>query len=129
MLQARQRSHSTVDDAKYVLQRHMFGERPSVDRVAADMYMSPRTLQRRLAAVGTNYQKLLDDGRDNAARRLLLDTDLDAGEIALLLGFDEPSSFVRAFHAWQGAPPSRWREGHIERHGVLARSEHLVSAH
>jgi AraC-like DNA-binding protein len=33
--------------------------------------------------------------------------DLDAGEIALLLGFDEPSSFERAFHAWEGAPPSR----------------------
>jgi AraC-like DNA-binding protein len=35
----------------------------------------------------------VDDVRDNTARRLLLDTDLDAGEIAILLGFDEPSSF------------------------------------
>jgi AraC-like DNA-binding protein len=128
MLQARQGSHSIADDAKYVLRRHMFA-RPSVDRVAANMHVSPRTLQRRLTALGTSYQKLLDDVRDNMARRLLLDTDLDAGEIAILLGFDEPNSFVRAFHAWQGAPPSRWREGHIERHGVLARSEYLVSTH
>jgi AraC-like DNA-binding protein len=128
MLQARQRSHSTADDTKYVLRRYMFGERPSVERVAANMHMSPRTLQRRLAALGTNYQKLLDDVRDNTARRLLLDTDLDAGEIALLLGFDELSSFVRAFHTWEGAPPSRWREGHIERHRVLARSEYLAAA-
>jgi AraC-like DNA-binding protein len=128
MLQARQWSHSIADDAKHVLRRHMLGERPSVDRVAANMHMSPRTLQRRLTALGTSYQKLLNDVRDNMARRLLLDTDLDAGEIAILLGFDEPSSFVRAFHAWQGAPPSRWREDQIDHRGVLARSEYLVSA-
>jgi AraC-like DNA-binding protein len=127
ILQERQGSHSIADDAKYVLRRHLFGERPSVDRVAAKMHLSARTLQRRLTALGTSYQKLLDDVRDNMARRLLLDTDLDAGEIAIQLGFDEPNSFVRAFHARQGAPPSRWREGHIEHHGVLARSEYLVS--
>jgi hypothetical protein len=38
-----------------------------------------------------------------------------SGQIAILLGFDEPSSFVRAFHTCEGAPPSRGREGHIDR--------------
>jgi Helix-turn-helix domain/Arabinose-binding domain of AraC transcription regulator, N-term len=55
------------------------------------------------------------DVRDNTARRLLLDTDLDAGEIAFLLGFDELNSFTRAFHGWQGATPIRWRQFHESR--------------
>ena len=37
-------------------------------------------------------------------------TDLDAGEVAFLLGFEEVNSFTRAFHAWEGTTPTRWRE-------------------
>jgi AraC-like DNA-binding protein len=76
--------------------------------------MSPRTLQRRLEQLGTSYQRLLDDVRRDTARRLLVDTDLDAGEVAFFLGFEELNSFTRAFHAWEGVTPSRWRES---RHG------------
>lgn len=79
------------------------------------MRLSPRTLQRRLTEQKTSYQKLLDDVRDNTARGLLLGTDLDAGEIAFLLGFDELNSFTRAFHGWQGARPIRLREFHESR--------------
>jgi AraC-like DNA-binding protein len=90
--------------------RSMSGERPSVEKVAEAMCISPRTLQRRLTELETSYQKLLDEVRDIMARRLLLHTDLDAGEIAFLLGFDELNSFTRAFHGWEGATPVRWRQ-------------------
>jgi AraC-like DNA-binding protein len=103
---------------KSILLRSMSGERPSVEKVADAMRMSPRTLQRRLTEQATSYQKLLDDVRDHTARRLLIDTDLDAGEIAFLLGFDELNSFTRAFHVWQGATPTRWR--HSQRDQVAA---------
>jgi AraC-like DNA-binding protein len=72
--------------------------------------MSPRTLQRRLEAAGTTYQELLDEVRRQSARRLLANTNLDAGEVAFLLGFEELNSFTRAFHAWEGTTPTRWRE-------------------
>ena len=55
--------------------------------------MTPRTLQRRLEAVGTTYQALLHEVRRQSARRLLSNTDLGAGEVAFLLGFEE---FVHA---------------------------------
>jgi AraC-like DNA-binding protein len=90
----------------------MTGERPSVDKVAREMRMSPRTLQRRLGELGSSYQVLLDDVRRDASRRLLATTDLDAAEIAFLLGFEELNSFGRAFHAWEGATPLQWRETH-----------------
>jgi AraC-like DNA-binding protein len=99
-----------VDDVKSILRRSMLGVRPSVDKVADELSMSARTLQRRLMELSTSYQKLLDEVRDDTARRLLLDTDLDAGEIAFLLGFDELNSFTRAFHGWQGETPVRWRQ-------------------
>jgi len=66
-------------------------------------------LQRRLGDQGTTYQKLLDEVRHLSARRLLAHTDLGAGEVAFLLGFEELNSFTRAFHAWEGTTPARWR--------------------
>jgi AraC-like DNA-binding protein len=85
----------------------MTGERPSVEKVAHEMRMSARTLQRRLGELGTSYQSILDDVRRHASRRLLASTDLDAGEIAFLLGFEELNSFSRAFHGWEGGTPTR----------------------
>jgi AraC-like DNA-binding protein len=106
------RSRSVDEQARALLLRGMSGERPSVEKLAAAMHLTPRTLQRRLAELGTSYQQLLDDVRRDTARRLLAGTDLDAGEIAFLLGFEELNSFARAFHGWEGVTPARWRASH-----------------
>ena len=105
------RSRSIADEVRRELSRRMTGERPSVDKVAHAMRTSSRTLQRRLGELGTSYQALLDEVRRDASRRLLASTDLDASEIAFLLGFDELNSFSRAFHGWEGVTPTRWRDG------------------
>jgi AraC-like DNA-binding protein len=102
-------AHTFVDDVRMVLGRRMHGERPTVDKIADEMRVSPRTLQRRLEEAGTTYQALLDEVRRQSARRLLAHTDLDAGEVAFLLGFEELNSFTRAFQAWEGTTPIRWR--------------------
>ena len=95
-------TRTVADDVKIILGRRMHGERPTVETIANKLRMSPLTLQRRLEAVGTTYQELLDDVRRQSARRLLSNTDLDAGEVAFLLGFEELNSFTRAFHTWEG---------------------------
>jgi len=102
-------THTVADDVRTILGRRMHGEKPTVEKIAGEMRMSPRTLQRRLEAVGTTYQELLDDVRRQSARRLLSNTDLGAGEVAFLLGFEELNSFTRAFHSWEGTTPTRWR--------------------
>ena len=101
---------STAQEVRAMLSRRMSGERPSIEKVAHQMRLSPRTLQRRLGQLGTSYQLLLDDVRRDASRRLLAHTDIEVGEIAFLLGFEELNSFSRAFHGWEGATPTRWRE-------------------
>jgi AraC-like DNA-binding protein len=106
-------ARSFVDEVKSVLRRSMSGQRLGVEKLAQEVRMSPRTLQRRLGEVGTSYQKLLDDVRRDTARHLLVDTELAVGEIAFILGFEELNSFTRAFHGWEGVTPNRWRElGH-----------------
>jgi AraC-like DNA-binding protein len=119
VLRERLGSSTLADDVRSVLRHSMSGERPSVEKVAEAMRLSPRTLQRRLTEQETSYQKLLDDMRDHTARRLLIDTDLDAGEIAFLPGFDELNSFTRAFHGWEGATPARWRQSQRTQVGAL----------
>jgi AraC-like DNA-binding protein len=114
-LYASRTSPSLEEDVRFALRRYMFGERPSIEIIASEMHLSSRTLQRHLVEAGTSYQKLLDGVRHNTARRLLLDTDLRVGDVAYLLGFGEVPSFVRVFHGWCGAPPSRWRARQRER--------------
>jgi AraC-like DNA-binding protein len=102
-------ARTLADDVRTALRQRICGERPAVDKVARSLGMSPRTLQRRLGSVGTTYQELLDDVRRRSARRLLANTDLDSGEVAFLLGFEELNSFTRAFQTWEGTTPARWR--------------------
>lgn len=104
------KAQSLAEQVGAILGRGMHGERPSVETVARQLHVSPRTLQRRLADEGTSYQAQLDLVRQQTARHLLTSTDMEAGEIAFLLGFEEINSFTRAFHHWEGTTPNRWRE-------------------
>lgn len=104
------KAQSLSEQVGAILGRSMHGERPSVEAVAKQLHISPRTLQRRLADEGTSYQQQLDLVRQQTARHLLTSTDMEAGEIAFFLGFEEINSFTRAFHHWEGTTPNRWRE-------------------
>ena len=82
---------------------------PQQGVVARRLAMSPRTMQRRLAAEGTTFAAMVEAMRRERAETLLSDTRLTASEVAFLLGFSEPASFFRAFRRWTGEPPQRWR--------------------
>jgi AraC-like DNA-binding protein len=71
--------------------------------------MSPRTLQRRLRDQGVVFNDLVDAMRFRAARSYLAQRDIAAAEVAYLLGFAEPSSFVRAFRRWSAETPTEYR--------------------
>jgi AraC-like DNA-binding protein len=109
-------SGSLADDVRTLLARTMNGERPSISGIAAHLGVTPRSLQRRLAALGTSYQALLAEVRHNAAQRLLGDTGLTPGEVGFLLGYEELTSFARAFHSWEGITPEQWRRSYRETH-------------
>lgn len=97
------------DEVRSVMRKRMVGEQVTITRIARDLALTPRTLQRRLVKEGTGYGALLDEVRRTTAQRLLIATDLADAEIAFLLGFAELNSFTRAFRGWAGTTPRLWR--------------------
>ncbi len=83
----------------------------TIAHVAKELAVSPRTLQRQLASEATTFAQILATTRERLALHYLQHTSLTNTEIALLLGFDEPSSFHRAFHLWTGQTPGSTRMG------------------
>jgi AraC-like DNA-binding protein len=108
-LQARS---SIKEQVKVVLKRSLASGRPEVSEVARDLGLSERTLQRRITEEGTSFRDLLNEARQELGRQLLSDPSAEIDEVACLLGYQDASSFYRAFRYWEGVTPSRWRELH-----------------
>jgi AraC-like DNA-binding protein len=81
----------------------------SLDSVASELSMHPRTLNRRLQAEGKSFRELINEARFEVARQLLAGTRMDITNIALALGYADPSGFTHAFQRWSGVAPSEWR--------------------
>jgi AraC-like DNA-binding protein len=78
--------------------------------VAAELGLSTRTLQRKLADAGSSFQQVLDAVRYGLAQDYLRRRELGLVDIAFLLGFQEQSAFTHAFREWSGMNPGAWRE-------------------
>jgi AraC-like DNA-binding protein len=81
----------------------------SADTVAALLDMGVRTLQRRLKVEGLSFRDIRLDETLSRGLALVRDSDASIKDIALALGYDEPRSFRRAFHARFGRSPSKVR--------------------
>jgi AraC-like DNA-binding protein len=110
-------SATATDRVRAVLHECLPAGRSSIDAVAAQLVLSPRTLQRRLQAEGTNYQAVLADTRARLARRYLQDRTLTVAQIAYLLAYDDTNSFYRAFRNWTGTTPEATRAGSLSHDG------------
>ena len=80
--------------------------------VARRLATSPRSLQRKLREEGTSFKAVVRGTRESLADHYLSRTSLSTTEIALLLGFEDPTSFFRAFHSWTGNTPDSVRRMH-----------------
>jgi AraC-like DNA-binding protein len=69
----------------------------------------PRTLQRRLAAEGTSFDKILDEVRRQTAHRLITATDVPFAQITAMVGLAEQSALSRAVRRWYGVSPRELR--------------------
>ncbi|MGR5063233.1 helix-turn-helix transcriptional regulator [Photobacterium sp. DNB22_13_2] len=80
----------------------------SREKIATEMLMSVRTLNRRLAALGTNYRQVLEQYKQEKALLLLSQPNINLTDIAFRLGFADLSSFSRAFKSWTGYSPTHF---------------------
>ncbi|MEP9352862.1 AraC family transcriptional regulator ligand-binding domain-containing protein [Xanthobacter sp. KR7-65] len=94
----------------------MSGRLSLVD-TARSLGLSPRSLQRQLARLGTSFEAQVDAWRRAQAQRYLVDPMLPVGSIGRMLGYRDPAHFIRAFRRWEGASPARWRGAVLARNG------------
>jgi len=84
---------------------------PTLNEMSRRLGISSRTLQRRLAEAGLSYRGVIDQVRFRRACLGLSKGHVKVADLALELGYRDPSSFSRAFARWSGMAPGRYREG------------------
>ncbi len=77
--------------------------------VAKELWMTERTLRRRLKEQGFSFQKLVNQVRYQQAQTLLETTNTHIADIAELLGYSDTASFRHAFKRWSGFAPTEYR--------------------
>lgn len=82
---------------------------PSFEVISRALDMSEPTLRRRLKREGTTFQQLKDKARCEAAKVCLGRPDLSINEVALQMGFTDPSAFHRSFKKWTALTPGQFR--------------------
>jgi AraC-like DNA-binding protein len=105
---------SLLDQVQSIIANEFRGGDPSLERVADQLSLTPRTLQRKLHELGTSHNELLDQMRRQLAMRYLREPEMAICEVAYLLGFSEASSFHRAFKRWTGVTPKEFRESKLD---------------
>jgi AraC-like DNA-binding protein len=90
--------------------RRLHDGEPRREDIASSLALTDRTLQRRLHAERTSFQALLDEARQELARKYLTEDRISLGQVAYMLGFVDQSNFFRAFKRWFGLPPGQYRQ-------------------
>jgi AraC-like DNA-binding protein len=98
-----------VGQVRQQIVRSLDGTKVTREDLAKGLHMSVRTLQRRLDENGIVFSDLVDEVRQELAKKHLNAGELTLTEIGFLLGFSEQSSFTRAFKRWTGKTPLEFR--------------------
>jgi AraC-like DNA-binding protein len=77
--------------------------------VSEVLALHPRSLQRELQVLGTDFRSILDKVRRGLVTGYLRDTDASLGRVAAMLGYGDQAAFTNAFNRWFGMPPRAWR--------------------
>lgn len=94
----------------YLLLLHGGMDKMNITRVAQELCLHERTLQRKLAESGLTFSDIVIQVREQKAKLMLRTTDLPIGHIAEALGFTEIGSFSHAFKRWTGESPLDYRK-------------------
>lgn len=92
--------------------------------IATQLQMPRHQLQRQLAALGMRFEDIVDNLRRERVLSLLPHSQIPLTEVALQLGYGDPSSLTRACHRWFGKSPKALR-----RAALTGRADGVHSAH
>jgi AraC-like DNA-binding protein len=91
------------------------------ERIAAELCMHPRTLQRRLRMEGKSFEAIKEEVRREVALRLLQQIDVPLNNVAAKLGYAEQSVLSRSCYRWFAATPRQIRQRSIAERSAGAR--------
>jgi AraC-like DNA-binding protein len=89
--------------------RYLGSEDCTNERIAAELCLHPRTLQRRLRAEGRSFESIKDEVRREVAMRYLQQADMPLTRVAEKLGYAEASVLSRSCYRWFSASPRQLR--------------------
>ncbi|MEM9018379.1 MAG: AraC family transcriptional regulator ligand-binding domain-containing protein [Verrucomicrobiota bacterium] len=96
---------TSADRVRSALLEGLPSGQASIQHTAKRLGVSARTLQRSLNQEGTSYKETVKEIRERLSLHYVTNTKLPFAEISFLIGYEEPSSFFRAFREWTGLTP------------------------
>ena len=84
--------------------------RATLKEASEHFQLSQQVMHRRLMAEDLSFKEIKMQTRRDIAIKLLFDGEHKIEDIAILVGFSEPSAFIRAFKAWTGLTPRNYRQ-------------------
>lgn len=113
--QAIQHLHALTEDGivnkvKRVIMEYLPANDIELQCVAKKLNLTARTVQRNLANDGTTFKTILDQARKDYTLREIGNMKFSISELAFRLGYQDLSSFYRAFKRWTGMTPIDYRE-------------------
>lgn len=110
LLTNRMSDASVTAQIKRILRDDESLENLPLKKIAQKLNKSPQTIRRYLNQENTNFGALKESVRKDLAIYHLTQKDTPIKNIAFLVGFSEPSAFIRAFKKWTGRTPGEWRD-------------------
>ncbi len=98
-----------IDQVTELIELQLASGHVSLEHISKQLAISPRSLQRSMSDAGTNFQELLNKTRMQIANGYLQKTTFSIPEIAYLVGYNDPTSFHRAFKRFHDLTPSQAR--------------------
>ncbi|HEX6736416.1 MAG TPA: AraC family transcriptional regulator [Azonexus sp.] len=91
----------------------------SLEDIAERLYLSPRTIHRRLDEEGSSFRAIKDALRRDLALARLTKTRDPIAQVAADLGYADTSAFYRAFVEWTGMAPVHYRRQWLEKYPTV----------
>jgi AraC-like DNA-binding protein len=104
---------SSTHSFRYRVEKMMLSFPPGTlteEETAAALFMSKRTLARKLKTENTGFRHIQKDILSQQAANYLRDSKLTVDAIAALLNYHDSSNFRRAFKGWFNVTPEAFRQ-------------------
>ncbi|PSR52282.1 hypothetical protein AHMF7605_01470 [Adhaeribacter arboris] len=83
---------------------------PDITTVSEALYLTPRSLQRRLERENSSFREILLDLKKQICSFLLRHQEYSVTSMSHILGYAEPAAFIHSFKKWFGDSPERVRQ-------------------